>query len=37
MSEEKKKLLSAVTMDMPVDQMPDCDMKYEKIIKEAKE
>jgi hypothetical protein len=37
MSEEKKKLLSSVTMDMPVDKMPDCEMKYEKILKEAKE
>lgn len=35
LSEEKKKLLAKVTMDMPVDEMPDCEMKYEKILKEA--
>lgn len=36
-SEEKKKLLASVTMDMPVDQMPDCEMKWEKIKLEAAE
>lgn len=35
LSEEKKKLLASVHMDMPVDMMPDCEMKYEKILKEG--
>lgn len=35
MSEEKKKLLASVTMDMPVDKMPDCEMKWDKIKLEA--
>jgi hypothetical protein len=37
MSAEKKKLLASVSEDMPVDKMPDCEMKYQKILKEAKE
>lgn len=36
MSEEKKKLLASVSMDMPVDEMPDCEMKWEKIKQEAR-
>jgi hypothetical protein len=35
MSEAKKKLLASVTMDMPVDKMPDCEMKWDKIKLEA--
>lgn len=35
MSEEKKKLLASINMDTPVDKMPDCEMKYKKILMEA--
>ena len=35
LSEEKRKLLASVTMDMPVDKMPDCEMKWDKIKLEA--
>lgn len=35
MSEKKRKLLANVTMDTPVDEMPDCEMKYKKILLEA--
>ena len=35
LSEAKKKLLESITMDMPVDDMPDCEMKYQKIKIEA--
>lgn len=28
LSEEKRRLLAKVNMDMPVDEMPDCEMKY---------
>lgn len=35
MSEEKKKLLASIDMNTPVDQMPDCEMKYKKILMEA--
>lgn len=35
LSEEKRRLLASITMDMPVDKMPDCEMKWEKIKLEA--
>lgn len=35
MSEEKRKLLASITMDTPVDKMPDCEIKYKKILLEA--
>lgn len=35
LSEAKKKLLASINMDMSVDEMPDCDMKYKKILMEA--
>jgi septal ring factor EnvC (AmiA/AmiB activator) len=35
MSEEKKRLLANITMDMPCEEMPDCEMKYKKIMIEA--
>jgi hypothetical protein len=35
LSEEKKRQLASITMDMPVDKMPDCQMKYDKIKNEA--
>lgn len=35
LSGEKKKLLESVNMDMAVDDMPDCEMKFEKIKAEA--
>ena len=35
MSQEKKKLMATITMDTPVDEMPDCPMKFEKILLEA--
>lgn len=28
LSEEKRKLLLSITMDMPVEKMPDCEMKW---------
>ena len=35
MSEEKKRLLEKITWETPVAEMPDCVMKYEKILYEA--
>ena len=37
MSQEKRKLLDSVNENMPVDDMPDCEIKYKKILKEAKD
>lgn len=36
MSEEKKKLLANFDENMPIDEMPDCEMKYKKIIEKYK-
>jgi len=36
MSDAKRKLLESVNEDMPVQDMPDCMIKYRKILKEAK-
>ena len=35
MSSAKRDLLSKISMDTPVDEMPDCLMKYDKILLEA--
>lgn len=35
MSEEKKKLLASVNIDMAVEEMPDCEIKYKKILMES--
>ena len=37
MTEEKRKLLKNISEDTPVDDMPDCLMKYEKIVKQFRE
>ena len=37
MSQEKRKQLEAVNENMPVDDMPDCEIRYQKIVKEANE
>lgn len=35
MSEEKRQLLSNLDPNMPIDEMPDCEIKYKKILEEA--
>lgn len=35
MSSAKRELLSKITMDTPIDEMPDCQMKFDKIVSEA--
>lgn len=37
MSKEKREKLEKIDPSMPVDEMPDCFIKYDKIVKEAKE
>ena len=36
MSEEKRRLLANVNENMSVEEMPDCEIKYKKILAEAK-
>ena len=36
MTEEKRKLIQNITEDMPIDQMPDWEMKYKKIVERFK-
>jgi hypothetical protein len=36
MSDTKRKLLESVNENMQVSEMPDCEMKYKKILEEAK-
>jgi hypothetical protein len=37
MSEAKRKLLDSVNENMKVEEMPDCEIKYKKILEEGKQ
>jgi hypothetical protein len=37
MSEEKRKLLESIDENMPIDEMPDCEIKYKKIVDQFKQ
>lgn len=37
MSNKKRKLLESINENMKVEEMPDCEVKYKKILAESKE